>query len=167
MDSLNKIRWKKACKWIAVYGLIVAFAILSAWFLKEQNKRNTYYIPKEEINAEDGIPEQVKLEELNPTKNIRIGFHNPVYVEGEKVYVYLTNYKENEVAISAFLYDENKELYAESGMIKQEQYLPYLVLDKETEAGKEYYINVAFLNEKDMTSEGSIWIRIGALESEK
>ena len=52
-------------------------------------------------------------------------------------------------------------------MIKQEQYLPYLLPEKDLVQGKEYYINVAFYNMNDMTSEGSIWIRIGEIVQEK
>ena len=79
----------------------------------------------------------------------------------------MTNYKESEVTISALLYDEDKNLYAESGMIKQEQYLAYLLPQKDLIQGKEYYINVAFYNKDDMTSEGSIWIKIGEISQEK
>jgi hypothetical protein len=167
MNSFEEIRKKKRIKLILGYGLAVLFGIICIILLKAHIEKRAYYIPKADENAESGIPLQVELEELNPEENLRIGFHNPVYIQQDKVYVYLTNYKENEVTISAFLYDEDKNLYAESGMIKQEQYLPYLLLEKDLVQGKEYYINVAFYNMNDMTNEGSIWIRIGEIAQEK
>ena len=167
MNSFEQIRKKKRIKIILGYGLAVLGGILCMILLKVHIGKNAYYIPEADANAEDGVPLQVELEELNPKEKVRIGFHNPVYTLEDKVYVYLTNYKENEVTISAFLYDEDKNLYAESGMIKQEQYLPYLLPEKDLVQGKEYYINVAFYNMNDMTSEGSIWIRIGEIVQEK
>ncbi len=167
MNSFEEIRKKKRIKLILGYGLAVLVGILCIILIMVHTGKNAYYVPEEDVNAEDGVPLQVELEELNPKENVRIGFHNPVYTQEGKVYVYLTNYKENEVTISAFLYDEDKNLYAESGMIKQEQYLPYLLPEKDLVQGKEYYINVAFYNMNDMTSEGSIWIRIGEIVQEK
>lgn len=167
MNSFDEIRKKKRIKLILGYGLAVLGGIICIILLKVHIEKNAYYIPKEDVNAEAGVPLQVKLVELNPKEKVRIGFHNPVYTQENKVYVYLTNYKENEVTISAFLYDEDKNLYAESGMIKQEQYLPYLFPEKDLVQGKEYYINVAFYNANDKTSEGSIWIRIGEIVQEK
>ena len=164
MDSLNRMRWKRICTRIVIYGATALFLAAGLLLLQEQIKNKSYYVPKEEKNVQPGIPLQTELEELMPTEEIRIGFHNPVYVEDDKVFVYLTNYKENQVAISAFLYDEEKNLYANSGMIKQEQHLPYLTLKDELKCGTMYYINVAFYNTNDMTSEGSIWIRIGELQ---
>lgn len=167
MNSFEEIRKKKRIKLILGYGLAVLVGILCIILIMVHTGKNAYYIPKADVNAEAGIPFEVELEELNPKENVRIGFHNPVYTQEGKVYVYLTNYKENKVTISAFLYDEDKNLYAESGMIKQEQYLPYLLPEKDLVQGKEYYINVAFYNMNDMTSEGSIWIRIGEIVQEK
>lgn len=167
MNSFDEIRKKKLIKLICGYGLAALGGIICVILLKAHIGKNTYYIPETDINAENGVPIQVELEELNPKEKVRIGFHNPVYAEEDKVYVYLTNYIENEVTISAFLYDEDKNLYAESGMIKQEQYLPYLLLEKELVQEKEYYINVAFYNMNDMTSEGSIWLKIGEIAQEK
>lgn len=163
MDSLNRIRWKRIGTRIVIYGLAALFGALGLLLLKEPVLNRSYYVPKEEENVQPGSPAQLELEELMPTENIKIGFHHPVYVENGKVYVYLTNYKENEVAISAFLYDEEKELYASSGMINRDRHLPYLTLSRELKQGTMYYINVAFYNTNDMTSEGSIWIKIGEL----
>lgn len=167
MNSFDEIRKKKLVKYILGYGLAVLFGVICVILLKVHLEKQAYYIPKADVNAETGVPLQVELEELNPKEKVRIGFHNPVYIQQDKLYVYLTNYKENKVTISALLYDEDKNLYAESGMIKQEQYLPYLLLKKDLVQGKEYYINVAFYNVNDMTSEGSIWIRIGEIAQEK
>lgn len=163
MDSLNRIRWKRIGIRIVTYGLIMLLGIAGLFVVKEHRQKNTYYVPKQEKDVEQGIPLQMELEELNPTDQIRIGFHHPVQVEDDKVFAYLTNYRENEVAISAFLYDEDKNLYANSGMIKPGQHLPYLTLSRELKQGTMYYINVAFYNTNDMTSEGSIWIKIGEL----
>ena len=167
MNSFDEIRKKKRIKLILGYGLAVLGGILCIILLNVQIEKNAYYIPEADVNAEAGVPLQMELEELNPKEKVRIGFLNPVYTEEDKLYLYLTNYKENEVTISAFLYDEDKTLYAGSGMIKQGQYLPYLLLEEELLQGKEYYINVAFYNRNDMTSEGSIWIRIGEIAQEK
>lgn len=163
MNSFEKIRRKKLAGIITAYGLVILLGIICMLELRERIGKRQYYVPEAEENAEYGIPLHVELEELKPKEKIKIGFHNPVYVEDDKLYVYLTNYKENEVAISAFLYDEDRKMYAGSGMIQQEQFLPYLLLDKELLCEKEYYINIAFYNTSDMTSEGSIWIRIGEL----
>lgn len=149
------------------YGLVVLLGIVSIMLLWQRIGKKTYFIPNADEHAVFGIPSQIELEELNPKDNIRIGFHNPVYVEEDRLYVYLTNYKESEVTISAFLYDEEKKMYAGSGMIFQEYHLPYLQLNEELSAGKEYYVNVAFYNKNDMTSEGSIWLKVGELVKEK
>lgn len=165
MNSFERIKWKKvACK-IIVYVLVVLLGIICLAELRERREERQYYVPKAEKNAEQGIPLQVELEELIPKENIRIGFHNPVYVEDDRLYVYLTNYKASEVAISCFLYDEDMNLYAGSGMIKQDWFLPYLVPDKELLYDKQYYLNIAFYNINDMTNEGSIWIKIGELRN--
>ena len=163
MDSLNRIRWKRIGTRIVIYGLVALLGAAGLLLLKEPILNQSYYVPKEEENVQPGSPEQLELEELMPTEDIKIGFHHPVYVENGKVYVYLTNYKENEIAISAFLYDEEHELYASTGMINQDRHLPYLTLNRELKQGTMYYINVAFFNTGDMTSEGSIWIKIGEL----
>ena len=163
MDSFNKVRWKRMSIRIAIYGFVAVLSAVGLFMIREQIKKKSYYVPKEEKNVQHGIPSQMELEELMPTEDIKIGFHHPVSVEGDKVYVYLTNHKENEVAISAFLYDEEHELYASSGMINQDRHLPYLTLIRELKQGTMYYINVAFFNTDDMTSEGSIWIKIGEL----
>lgn len=167
MNSFDEIRKEKLVKRILGYGLVVLFGIICIILLKALIEKRAYYIPKADVNAEVGVPPQVELEELNPKEKVRISFHNPVYIQQDKMYVYLTNYKENEVTISALLYDEDKNLYAESGMIKPEQYLPYLILERDLLEGKDYYINVAFYNMNDMTSEGSIWIRIGEIAQEE
>lgn len=162
MNSFEKVRWKRLVRLIE-YGLVVLLGVICIIELGKYIGEKPYYVPEADVNVEYGIPFQVELEELIPKENIRIGFHNPVYIEKEKLYVYLTNYKECEVAISAFLYDEDKNMYASSGKIKSGQFLPYLLLDQELLQGKEYYINIAFYNINDMTSEGSIWIKIGEL----
>ena len=167
MNSFDEIKKKKRVKYILAYGLTVIIGIICIILFKEYIEKKSYYIPVADTNAASGIPLNMELEQLNPKENIRIGFHNPVYTQEDKVYVYLTNYKESEVTISALLYDEDKNLYAESGMIKQDQYLAYLLPQKDLIQGKEYYINVAFYNKNDMTSEGSIWIRIGEISQEK
>ena len=161
MNSFEKIRKKKFCQLMIAYGLVTFLGVICSIVIKEEIEKRSYYIPKEDVNVEYGVPGQVELKELQPKENIRLGISNSVYVEEEKLYVYLTNFKENEFAMNAFLYDEEKNIYAESGMIWQEHYLPYLQLDKELLSGKEYYINIAFYNRNDMTSEGSIWIRVG------
>ena len=124
MNSFEKIRCKKLGFISIVYGLIALLGVICMMELGERIEKRRYYIPQAEENVEDGIPCEVELEELIPKENIRIGFHDPVYVEEEKLYVYLTNYKECEVLISAFLYDEDKNMYASSGIIRQEQFLP-------------------------------------------
>ena len=167
MDSFEKIRRKKLACIIMVYALTVLLGVICIMTLKEYLEEKRYYIPETDKNAEYGIPSDVELEELTPKEKIRIGFHNNVYVEEDKLYVYLTNYKESEVLISAFLYDEDKKMYANSGIIKQEHFLPYLIIDNELMYGKEYYLNIAFYKMEDMTSEGSIWIRIGELRKGK
>lgn len=149
------------------YGLVVLLGIVSIMLLWQRIGKKTYFIPNADEHAVFGIPSQIELEELNPKDNIRIGFHNPVYVEEDKLFIYLTNYQDSEVTISAFLYDEDRDMYADSGMILQGQYLPYLSLSKELKADKEYYVNVAFYNTDDMTSEGSIWLKVGELVKEK
>lgn len=149
------------------YVLIVLLGAVTIMLLWQRFGKKTYFVPDADENAVHGIPGQVELEELKPKDTICIGFHNPVYIEEDRLYLYLTNYKESEVTISAFLYDEEKKMYAGSGMIFQEQHLPYLQLNEELSAGKEYYVNVAFYNRNDMTSEGSIWIKVGELVKEK
>lgn len=166
MNSFKKIKWRKNGFIIVAYGLVVFLGMVCMIKIGERIGKKDYYVPKAEENAEYGIPLNVELEELIPKENIRIGFYNPVYVEDEKLYVYLTNYKECGVAISAFLYGEDKSIYAQSGMIRQGQFLPYLLLDKELLCDKEYYLNVAFYNINDMTNEGSIWIKIGKIRDE-
>lgn len=167
MNSFEKMRYRKLGRMIITYGLIVLLGIICAMKLSGYIRKHRYYIPEAEPNAECGIPPYAELEELNPKETIRIGFRNPVHTEGDKLYVYLTNYKESEVSISAILYDEDKNIYAGSGMIKKGYFLPYLRLDKDLLCGKEYYIKVVFYNTKDMTNEGSIWIKIGEIETEE
>ena len=164
MNSFEKIRWKRLARVIA-YSLVVLLGVICILELGKYIGKKPYYVPEAEVNVEYGIPLQVELEELIPKENIRIGFHHPVYIEKEKLYMYLTNYKECEVAISAFLYDEDRNMYASSGMIKPDQFLPYLLLNQELLYEKEYYINIAFYNINDMTSEGSIWIKLGKLRN--
>lgn len=167
MNLFEKTGQKKFGKYMIAYGLVVLLGAVSIMLLWQRIGKKTYYVPDAEENAVYGIPSQIELEELNPKDNIYIGFHNPVYVEEDRLYVYLTNYKESEVTISAFLYDEDKKMYASSGMIMQGQYLPCLLLNEELSAGKEYYVNVAFYNRNDMTSEGSIWVKVGEIVKEK
>ena len=92
MDSLNRVRWKRICIRIVLYGAAAFFLAAGLLLLKEQITEKSYYVPKEEQNVQPGIPLQMELEELTPTEEIRVGFHNPVYVEDDKVFVYLTKY---------------------------------------------------------------------------
>lgn len=167
MDSFEKMRRKKLVSIIVVYGFVILLGMFCVMAVKDRIEKKRYYVPETEENAEAGIPSGVKLEELRPKENIRIGIQNPVYAEEDKLYVYLANYKESEVAISAFLYDEDMIMHADSGMIWQEQYLPYMILDGELSGGKEYYLNIAFYNVNDMTSEGSIWVKVGEIGNKK
>ena len=164
MNSLREIKRRKLCKMILAYGLVAFIGVICFLKIREQREEWSYYVPKTDEHAESGIPLQVGLKEIKPKENVRIGIYDSIYIEDDKLFLYLTNYKESGYAMNAFLYDENKNMYAESGLIWQEQFLPYLQLDKEVLQEKEYYLNIAFYNINDMTSEGSIWIRVGKLQ---
>ena len=163
MNSLKEIRRRKFIKLIIAYSLVAVVGAIGIVMIREQIEKRSYYVPKTDANAEYGVPLQINLQEVKPKENIRIGIYDSIHIEDDRLFVYLTNYKENDYAMSIFLYDEDKNVYAESGLIWQEQFLPYLQLDKELLQEKEYYMNVAFYNINDMTSEGSIWIRVGKL----
>lgn len=163
MNSLKEIRQRKFIKFIIAYGLVAFMGVVCITIVKGQIEKRSYYVPKTDVNAERGVPTEIGLKEIKPKENIRIGIYDSIYIEEDRLFVYLTNYKESEYAMSVFLYDEDKNMYAHSGLIRQEQFLPYIQLDKELLQDKEYYMNIVFYNINDMTNEGSIWIRVGKL----
>lgn len=164
MNSWKEIRQRKLIKLVIAYGLVAFMGVVCIIIIREQIEKRSYYVPERDVNAESGVPLEIGLREMKPKENMRIGIYDSIYIEEGRLFVYLTNDKENEYAMNVFLYDEDKNLYAQSGLIWQEQYLPYLQLDKELLQDKDYYMNVVFYNIKDMTNEGSIWIRVGKLE---
>lgn len=163
MNSWKEVRQRKLIKLIIAYGLVAFIGVVCIMIIRGQIEKRSYYVPETDVNAEPGVPLEIGLREMKPKENMRIGIYDSIYVEEDRLFVYLTNNKENEYAMNVFLYDEDKNIYAESGLIWQEQFLPYIQLDKELLQDKDYYMNVVFYNIKDMTNEGSIWIRVGKL----
>lgn len=164
MNSLEEIKRRKFGKFLTAYSLVALIGVVCIVVIKGQIENRLYYVPKTDVNIENGVPLEIGLKEMKPKENIRVGIYDSICIEEDKLFVYLTNYEENEYAMSLFLYDEDKNIYAESGLIGQGQFLPYIQLHKELLQDKEYYLNVAFYNRNDMTSEGSVWIRVGKLE---
>ena len=125
MNSWKEVRQRKLIKLVIAYGLVAFLGVICIIIVKEQMEKRSYYVPKTDVNVESGVPLGIDLREMKPKENMRIGIYDSIYIEEDKLFLYLTNDKENQYAMNVFLYDEDKNLYAQSGLIWQEQY--YLI----------------------------------------
>lgn len=161
MNPFDRIRLRRMLGGIGTCILVVIlgiFCVMTVVKMKEGSKQ--YYIPAHDENALRGVPGQVALEEITPKEGMKIGFSIPPLYREDRLYINLTNYEENDFYLSALLYDDQKHFVADSGLIDNGEYLPYLIIEKRLDVNADYLLKVVAYHKDKMTNEGSVWIRV-------
>lgn len=143
----------------AVCALCVVF-MLVALLVPKEAVRGEFTPPAFAANAEQGVP----------TVSDDLGWYTPqaqglsfkvsvcaeVIVKDGKADIYFTNYEENDVWLMARIVNESGTVLAESGIIKQGEYLQTIEFDKLPKNGQTLYYKVMAYEPNTYYSAGTI-----------
>lgn len=104
-----------------------------------QSSKKEFNLPKFESSKLYGAP-KVPSEyqwEIISTNNFCVGLSSNVYLKGNKINTYFSNPAENDVWLKLRLIDEKGQIHAETGIIKEGEFIESIYLEnKESIVGQ-------------------------------
>lgn len=158
--GLMNMRKKKIL--IIIMSILCVCSILSMVFALNENKRiNSEFIPPSfESNVYIGMPEV--SEELGWSQIFqdgmpyKVGLCGNIVVKDNKADIYFTNISENNVWMKLRIFNSNDEIIAETGLIKQGQYIKSINFNTNINDGDKIKIKVMAYEPDTYYSAGSI-----------
>jgi len=100
--------------------------------LNKEKPIQKFSVPEFEKNIEFGVPKVSSNYEwkIIETPNFLVGICGNIYLDKEKVTIYFSNPKENNVWLKLRMLDENGEIYGETGILKPDEYVESIYIKK-------------------------------------
>lgn len=169
-----KVEWKKRdIKDYIILGLCVVLAVLAIDLIASLiHPRQGAFVPPEfEAAAVTGTPEV--SEEMGYTELYQNGMAYRVlvcgvpYVDGQRLTMYFTNAADNTCYLKLRILDEQNEIIGETGLLKPDQYVESVELDKEIQSGTLLKLKVMSYDPDTYESVGTVVLNVTAASYEK
>ena len=152
-------------KHMLVYVIIIVLGIAVFFVAKTLFKPKGFTHPDFEVSAEKGMPvlneEMFGYSELKVTDGYTIYLCGVPSNDGQNIDMYLTNPKGNDVWVMAEITDSNGDILGKSGVLKQDEFVKTIKLDKvlpkrETPVS----VNIIAFEPKSWQSKGTITLNL-------
>ena len=154
---------KKPDKRIPILGAVFAVALIImivALSIPREAGRGEFVPPAFEAAAVTGTPEVPDgLGYSAPYQDgmaYRFAVCGNVLMDGKQALVYFTNPEENDTWTKLRIYDEAGNLLGETGLLKPNEYVQYVVLDKELAPGTPIKLKIMGYEPDTYLSAGSV-----------
>lgn len=158
MDRQNKLK-KLILPILAVCFAAMLAVMIYALARPQAESKVEFAPPPFDSAAEQGVPDvSQELGYSSPYKEgmgYRFSVCGNVTLEGEKAVVYLTNAEDNNVWIKLRVFDESGEMLGETGLIKPNEYVKYVSLNKTLSAGTKVRLKIMGYEPQTYRSAGA------------
>ena len=152
---------KKKSTFILI-GILLLLVFLIVFYSFSINEKKQFVEPQFESNYKDGIPDVERFEERLLKVDEGYTFYvnpSPIF-HNDSLLVNFTSVNSNKVLLKLRVFDSQKNLIGETGVLKAGQFLDYVKLDNSIKDGDEITFVVMGYEKDSYLSAGSVSVKV-------